>query len=566
MGAVTSRFLSPSWSESKVISTAPGPIKGRKYTFPKGSVEAFLGIPYAKQPLKELRFQKPQKPDPWTEVKVCQEFGHRCPHEELLLEKLNNVAEKGEDCLHLNVFAPDWSPESAEQPDGFAVMVFIHGGGFSVHSSSHYGDYGICEVLCTKDVIVVTINYRLGFFGFSAGDDIPSNIGLWDQTMALQWVRDNIHAFNGNPNNITVFGQSAGGASVDFLTLSPHSQNLFKKAIPMAGTALCSFPHNEKKHVKQVCIDYAVKQGFKPTKENESPFEFLRTLPASALECGIFGSTKVNRNGKLDLTPIFDGDFFPKPFDQLRKEAPTKIIMTGVTEHEGLLFVALRPPRMNVSQEADRLIERELAQYKIQNIDEIKKKLTSIYTNGTNPNSKKDLNKVAVKIVSDIFINNGAWNYADTMTQLGHTVYQYCFEYYNSKDFGLLGFLLPFKASTHGSEMPYLFKRGVIAKFHPNEDDLKMVEAFTTFFTNFAKHDNPNGPEPSPQIWKPLIPGDTLKYLSINLDKIRTCDNLHNARPLVWRSLIRDALQNQEKPNEKQELTEYVKAREQGKL
>ena len=345
-------------------------------------------------------------------MRVCQEFGHRCPHEELLLEKLNSVADKGEDCLHLNVFTPDWSPESVGQPDGFAVMVFIHGGGFCVHSTSHYGDNGICEyvffliaflilifrVLCTKDVIVVTVNYRLGFFGFSAGDDIPSNVGLWDQTMALQWVRDNIHAFNGNPNNITIFGQSAGGASVDFLTLSPHSQTLFQKVIPMAGTTLCTFPHNDKKHVKQVCIDYATKLGFKPSKESESPFEFLRTLPASNLECGIFGSTKVNRHGKLDLTPIFDGDFFPKPFDQLRKEAPKKIIMTGVTEHEGLLFVGLRPPRTNIVHEADKLIERELTNYKIQNPKEIKKQLSSIYTQGSNPNSKKDLNRVAVKV------------------------------------------------------------------------------------------------------------------------------------------------------------------------
>ena len=78
-------------------------------------------------------------------MKVCKEFGHRCTQEELLLEKLNKLAKRGEDCLHLNVFAPDWSPESVGQPDGFAVMVFIHGGGFCVHSSSHYGDHGICE-------------------------------------------------------------------------------------------------------------------------------------------------------------------------------------------------------------------------------------------------------------------------------------------------------------------------------------------------------------------------------------------------------------------------------------
>lgn len=122
-------------------------------------------------------------------------------------------------------------------------MVFIHGGGFAVHSSSNYGCATIARNLCTKDVVVVTINYRLGVLGFfTTGDDVcKGNLGLWDQTAALKWVQEHIASFRGDPNNVTIFGQSAGGASVDLLCLSPHSRDLFRRAIPMAGNGECDF-------------------------------------------------------------------------------------------------------------------------------------------------------------------------------------------------------------------------------------------------------------------------------------------------------------------------------------
>lgn len=251
---------------------------------------------------------------------------------------------------------------------------------------------------------------------------------------------------------------------------------------------MCSFTFNDKKHVKQVCIDYATKLGYKPEEHGPTPFEFLRTIPAQQLETGIFGSNKVNRNGKIDLTPIYDGDFFPKPYDELRKEAPLKKILTGITEHEGLLFVGLRPPRTDINLEVMKILDRELSNCKSKDVDNIKKEIMGMYMKGVNESSKKEMNRVSVKMVSDAFINNGAWDYADTMTNLGHTVYQYVFEYCNPSHFGLLSFALPFKAATHGSEMPYIFKKGVISRFAPNDDDLKVIDMFTGYFTNFAKY------------------------------------------------------------------------------
>uniref|UniRef100_A0AC35FL75 Carboxylic ester hydrolase n=1 Tax=Panagrolaimus sp. PS1159 TaxID=55785 RepID=A0AC35FL75_9BILA len=553
MGAVKSRIWSPHWTESREIQISTGKLRGKRYNFVKGNVDAFLGIPYAK--MNELRFQKPVPADSWNDVKDCTQFGPRCPHDEMWIERFPSVALKHEDCLRLNVFAPEWNPSNTGQPDGFAVMVFIHGGGFAVHSAAHYGDYGICEALCVKDVVVVTIQYRLGFFGFSAGEDIPSNLGLWDQTLALKWVKENINAFGGNPNNVTVFGQSAGGASADLLSISPHSRDLFQKVVPMGGTGCCSFAFNDKEHVSNICLNYAIKLGYKlPEKVKEegnvilykTPFEFLRTLPAHKLQIGIIGKrdAKVNQNGKLDLTPIYDGDFFPKPIDELRKEAPKKHIMTGITEHEGLLFIGLKPPRTNIHDEIPKLLERELLHHGIKDIEYAKEVMMKMYLYGLDINNKKDAIKIAVKIVSDVFINNGVWKYADTMTKLGHTVYQYCFEYYNPNNFGLLGYVLPFKAATHGTELPYLFKKGVISYFHPSEDDLKVLDIFTTYFTNFAKYGNPNGNGDVPQIWKPLTPEDTLKYMCINLDKVRMCDNLNDGRNKQWATFFEKNLGN----------------------
>jgi carboxylesterase type B len=133
-----------------------------------------------------------------------------------------------------------------------------------VHSSSHYGDYGICKALCSKDVIVVSINYRLGYFGFLSTDDeqCPGNNGLFDQGLALKWVKENINVFRGNPNNITVFGQSAGGASADYLSLSPLTRDLFQKVIPMAGSAIHSFAIISREKNREKCLEFARSLGF----------------------------------------------------------------------------------------------------------------------------------------------------------------------------------------------------------------------------------------------------------------------------------------------------------------
>lgn len=210
--------------ESPLITTKYGQLEGKRIESTEGrEADVFLGVPYAKAPIGELRFRKPQSPDAWEGVRSAQHFGNRCM--QLDLWPISGDGSKiDEDCLFLNVIAPAWEP--AEQ-SGFPVMMWIHGSAFCVGSSVEYGYAGLAKGLVAQGVVVVTINHRLGPWGFlSTGDDVcPGNLGLWDQTKALQWIHENIRQFNGDTGRITVFGISAGGASTDFLTLSPHSRS-----------------------------------------------------------------------------------------------------------------------------------------------------------------------------------------------------------------------------------------------------------------------------------------------------------------------------------------------------
>lgn len=241
---------------------------------------SFQGIPYAKPPLGELRFKAPLPPDSWSDVRPALEEGHMCcqPHTEIYwmppeVNKLTmpsarrawNIASslprlwgqirrfwaQQEDCLFLNVYTKQIRAEAAdaEDDDDIAtaklspVVVFIHGGGFYTGTANSH-IYGP-DFLLREDVVLVTVQYRLGALGFLApgSQDAPGNAGLRDQAMALKWVRRNIRRFGGDPASVTLLGHSAGAASVHYHTMSPGSRGLFHRAVQLSGTALNSWAY-----------------------------------------------------------------------------------------------------------------------------------------------------------------------------------------------------------------------------------------------------------------------------------------------------------------------------------
>ncbi len=192
-------------------------------------VVAFLGIPYAKPPVGELRFAPPVPPESWADILDAMDFGPACPQQEIEPSDVMN-SNIDEDCLTLNV----WTPSVDDQDR--AVMFWIHGGGYLWESS---GDKLYCgaRLAARENVVVVSVEYRLGAFGFSFFDDVPGsgNAALLDQVLALRWVQDNIAAFGGNPDNVTIFGESAGSYSVCALLGMPAAEGLFHKAIGQSG-------------------------------------------------------------------------------------------------------------------------------------------------------------------------------------------------------------------------------------------------------------------------------------------------------------------------------------------
>ncbi|NXD08265.1 SASB hydrolase, partial [Nothocercus nigrocapillus] len=224
------------------VVTKYGRIQGNRVRVnaAKRSVDVFLGLPFAKPPVGPLRFSEPQPPEPWEGVRNATSYPPMCLQDkaqgQFLSDCITNRKEKvllemSEDCLYLNVY----TPSDAEEQEKLPVFVWIHGGGLVFGAASSYDGSALAAF---DNVVVVTIQYRLGILGyFSTGDEhAQGNWGFLDQVAALRWIQENIIKFGGNPESVTIAGESAGGISVSALVLSPLAKGLFHKAISESGT------------------------------------------------------------------------------------------------------------------------------------------------------------------------------------------------------------------------------------------------------------------------------------------------------------------------------------------
>lgn len=217
-----------------VVQTDKGPVRGTETE----GVRSFVGIPYAAPPVGPLRWQPPQPAEGWDEPRAAPEQPHACPQEGIELGQPST----SEDCLHLNVTAPQHTSDGS-----LPVMVWLHGGSFK-DGAGHL--YGARRLAAEGDTVVVTVNYRLGAFGFLAhpalnGSEMSGNYGLQDQQAALRWVEHNIDAFGGDPGNVTLFGESGGATAVCSHLAAPQSEGLFHRAILQSSACLNDFsPHH----------------------------------------------------------------------------------------------------------------------------------------------------------------------------------------------------------------------------------------------------------------------------------------------------------------------------------
>ncbi|VDK29978.1 unnamed protein product [Gongylonema pulchrum] len=310
--------------------------------------------------------------------------------------------------------------------------------------------------------------------------------------MALKWVTENIEYFGGDRNRITVVGQSAGAVSADLLTLIPQSKDLFHRVVLLGGNAECPWAVSDSKKVANYCRRHVEKLGWRG-KDDTQLMEFLRGLPAAKLGDGMIGNKEMFSTGRLPLTPVIDGDLIPCTVAELRKQAPTKPSLVGLTEDEGLLFVAMG--HMACDMKDIELGVRIVAEAVEGSDANVRQFINEIYLNRGNGNlsDKSNIRRAFIDMLGDLTSNYGTSLYVEKLIERGETVYMFSLEHCNPACYGLLNFYLPYKKATHGTELIYLFDVNIyMSPFFKTAVDKQISRFMTHSISNFVKTGDPN--------------------------------------------------------------------------
>jgi para-nitrobenzyl esterase len=448
------------------VKTEQGKVQGK--TINDGKVRAFLGLPYAAPPTGDLRWKAPQPPAKWKGERDATKFGAHCAQLHVFDDMVFQDAGPSEDCLFLNVYAPADATDKSKLP----VMFWIHGGGYSGGGSSeprHNGDF-----LPLKGVVLVTINYRLGVFGFLVTDELAKegngsagNYGLLDMVAALQWVRGNIAAFGGDPGNVTIFGESAGSFAVSTLMASPMAQGLFHKAIGESGAA---FPSAINLGGETVAARAEIDGKWVATLGVKSLAE-LRALPTDKILEG--AKTK----GQTGFAPVIDGRFLTEPVVDTYtagKQAHVPLL-AGWNADEGSFFAMRGMTAKQWQGMAAGMFKERSAEF------------LKLYPGDTDAQALRS----AIDFGSDSFIAFGTWKWleAHRKTGGGAPVYRYHFELAATPSK-----YHPGTFAFHSDDIEYVF--GTLDTrpgWNIRPEDRQLSEAMMSYWTNFAKTGDPNG-------------------------------------------------------------------------
>lgn len=476
--------------EDFIVTTKDGRVRGLSLPVLGGAVTAFLGIPYAQPPLGRLRFKKPQPLNKWSGIQNATKYANSCYQnidkafpDFQGAEMWNPNTNLSEDCLYLNVWIPSPKPKNA------TVMVWIYGGGFQTGTSSLpvYDGKFLARV---ERVIVVSMNYRVGALGFLAlpgNSEAPGNMGLFDQQLALQWVQRNIAAFGGNPKSVTLFGESAGAASVNFHLLCPQSYPLFTRAILESGSSNAPWAVMSPEEARNRTWTLAEFTGCSKENEtemikclqNKDPEEILLNerfiLPTDSLLSIYFG-------------PTVDGDFLtdtPSTLLQLGQVKNTQILV-GVNKDEGSSFLVYGAP--GFSKDNDSLITRREFQAGLDmyfpNVSSLgKEAILFYYVDWLGDQTREVYREALDDVIGDYNLICPALEFTKTFSDLENNAFFYYFEHRSSK--------VPWPewmGVMHGSEIEFVFGLPLDRGANYTRAEEILSRSIMKFWANFAKY------------------------------------------------------------------------------
>lgn len=425
-------------------------------------VLSFKGVPYAAPPVGALRWKPPEPVPPWSDVYVADEFGPICPQQPYPIDSPYYVQlpEQSEDCLTLNV----WT--AADEADAKPVMVWIHGGGLTRGNGAlpHYDGTQIAK----KGVVLVTLNYRLGRLGFTAlqelstesPEGVSGNYGLLDQIAALEWVQRNIAQFGGDPENVTIFGESAGAWSVCYLYASPLAKGLFHHAIAQSGSSL-RIAQNPGK-AERIGADFMEAMGVRTLED-------LRGIPVDQL---------IAADSTYRPRPVIGGRLLPRQVADILGDGggSDAELLLGVNQDEWTAFALqdalptnLEELRKSFGGALAATFEEMKAAYDVQ--------------------SNADAGRAYLELGRDRAFTAGVVRWARLVAGAGRPVYFYYFTRVppgpNSEYLG----------AYHAAEIPYVF-RNLAKKRRPYaQKDYDLSDMVSEYWCNFARSGDPNGPE-----------------------------------------------------------------------
>lgn len=501
-------------SSKPVVETSHGPVRGRE----RGRVAVFKGLRYAAPPVGDLRFRSPEPLRKWTDVADATEFGHACPQPALPGIPFDLGARQDEDCLTLNI----WAPSGAA---GKPVMVWLHGGAYVLGSGSQ-PVYDGTRLAGSGDVVVVTLNYRVGVFGFldlssfnTPGSRFDTNVGLRDVLAALRWVRDNIAAFGGDPNRVTVFGESAGAGLVTTLLAVPEAKGLFSAAIAQSSPATSVYDRDRAETVAHQILQEV---GLGVSQAN-----LLRQIPVAKLVTAtkkVFDEVPVRNPGTLAFVPLVDEDVLPDYPVKVAREAkshPVPLII-GTNKNEANLFRLMRSPLMPITPKAITSMFDQIAAEQPDLQLPTEQQLDTAY-------SRKRGSAKGLSIASDVGFRMPSVWFAE-----GHStvapVYLYRF------DFATPFLKLLLVGAAHAMELGYVWGNLGIA----NDPSLRLGGAksakavskrMRTRWVNFATHAKPIGPAGEPE-WVPYQLTDRPCLLIDDRDRI--VYDIDKNRRMAW--------------------------------
>jgi para-nitrobenzyl esterase len=457
LGCARSHTLSPNQ-----VRVAQGVLQGIEAAKP--GIRAFLGIPYAAPPVGDKRWTAPEPAASWEGVRSADQFGDRCVQTRPFPDQLFQSPAESADCLTLSV----WTP--AKLGDRVPVMVWIHGGGFFSGASDEKRHDG--SVLASKGVVLVEFNYRLGVLGFLAHPELTAesphhasgNYGLMDQIAALHWVHDNIAAFGGDPGNVTIFGESAGSFAVSALMASPLAQGLFQKAIGESGAyftggGLSLLPLAA---AEQRGTELAAAVGARSLAE-------LRATPPAKLVATV--GDQLTR-----FAPILDGYVLPTdPWDVFAEGRQAKVpLLAGWNSAE------IKLPPTTVAA-----FEQQLRARFPDNFAAAQAAYPA--------HDDREARASAIALASDGFTVYSTWKWIELQSATGGVpVYRYLFDQPMPTDSGPPPPDDP--GAAHAMEIEYVFETLDSRHLAWRDEDRRVADLAATYWTNFAKTGDPNGP------------------------------------------------------------------------